>query len=312
MKGIKLYIFLILQVILLASCKPTIPSEYIQPGDMEEILYDYHIAMSVSEQKGSTPVEQKAYKLAVLKKHEITEEDFDSSLQFYMRHTEKLQKIYEEISVRMEGEAREQGISENDLIQYGGMMAKGDTTDIWNKSKAMVMSPYAPANYESFTIEADTSFHKGDRLVMSFDSKFIIQDGSRDAILVMSVTYDNDSVYTQSQHIMSDSRQTMSISSGDSLKIKSVRGFFLMSQPQETTSTFKLLILTNIRLIKVHLRKEELEDGNKDSLNAEPLRTVGGEPVNPNAPSDGTSNTNVQRTPQDAMRERNLPLQSVR
>ena len=29
------------------SCKPTVPSDYIQPGDMEEILYDYHVAQAM-------------------------------------------------------------------------------------------------------------------------------------------------------------------------------------------------------------------------------------------------------------------------
>lgn len=41
-------------IFLLVSCKPTIPSEYIQPADLEDILYDYHIAMSIAMQKGNT------------------------------------------------------------------------------------------------------------------------------------------------------------------------------------------------------------------------------------------------------------------
>ena len=165
-------------IFLLVSCKPTIPSEYIQPADLEDILYDYHIAMSIAMQKGSTPSEQKTYKMAVLKKHGVTEQDFEYSLQYYLRHTEKLHKIYENLSLRLEAEARTQGISENDLNQFGSSMAKGDTADVWNKSKSMVLSPFAPRNYELFVIEADTSFHKGDRLLMNFNSKFIIQDGS--------------------------------------------------------------------------------------------------------------------------------------
>ena len=61
---------------------------------------------------------------------------------------------------------------------------------------------------------------------MSFDSQFIIQDGMRDAIIMMVVTYTNDSIITQYQHITSDSRNTLTIDTSDSLRIKNIRGYF--------------------------------------------------------------------------------------
>ena len=41
----------ILLAFVLVSCKPTVPSTYIQPGEMEDLLYDYHVAMSVAAVK---------------------------------------------------------------------------------------------------------------------------------------------------------------------------------------------------------------------------------------------------------------------
>ena len=41
----------LLVLMLVVACKPTVPSEYIQPGEMEDILYDYHLALAMSRQK---------------------------------------------------------------------------------------------------------------------------------------------------------------------------------------------------------------------------------------------------------------------
>ena len=42
-------------VMALVGCKPGVPNQYIQPDDMEDILYDYHIADGmVSTRPGET------------------------------------------------------------------------------------------------------------------------------------------------------------------------------------------------------------------------------------------------------------------
>ena len=97
--------------------------------------------------------------------------------------------------------------SESELAQYGDITSKGDTTDIWRGNRTLILSPYPPVDRESFEIKADTAFHKGDRLLLSFDSQFIIQDGMRDAIIMMAVTYS----MIVSSHNTSILRQTPTI-----------------------------------------------------------------------------------------------------
>ena len=67
---------LVLLAFVLVSCKPTVPSEYIQPGEMEDLLYDYHVAMSMASVKGVSPTEQEAYKLAVFQRYGIDQTEF--------------------------------------------------------------------------------------------------------------------------------------------------------------------------------------------------------------------------------------------
>lgn len=280
---------LVLMVLLaLVGCKPSVPSEFIQQSEMEDVLYDYHLSMAMVSREGYSDTKIKAAKLAVLNKYQITEAQFDSSLQYYMRHADRLHDIYLEISKRLENEARLQGASESELNQFGNITAKGDTADIWKGPRALVFSPYAPMNRETFEIKADSSFHKGDRLLMNFDSQYIIQDGTRDAVIVMAITYDNDSIATQSLHISSDSHQSLVIDGGDSLRIKNIRGYFMMLRGQVSTSTFKLLILSNIRLVKMHVKKAEQSTEGDSLQRTDPIRTIGGEAIErPTQPADG-------------------------
>ena len=118
----------ILLAFVLVSCKPTVPSTYIQPGEMEDLLYDYHVAMSVAAVKNATLEQQEAYKLAVFKRYGIDETEFENSLKYYLRHTERLKKIYENIDERLKKEAQAQGVSASDFNQYGDASLKGDTT----------------------------------------------------------------------------------------------------------------------------------------------------------------------------------------
>ena len=85
----------ILPLMLLASCKPSVPSEYIQPDDMEDILYDYHVAQALARNDGAggqLDLKKTVYYRAVLQKHGVTEAEFDSTLVYYFSHVDRLRK----------------------------------------------------------------------------------------------------------------------------------------------------------------------------------------------------------------------------
>ena len=49
-------LFILLAIAALATliaCKPSVPKEVIQPGDMEDILYYYHIAQALATEERS-------------------------------------------------------------------------------------------------------------------------------------------------------------------------------------------------------------------------------------------------------------------
>lgn len=303
---------LLIGMLLLVSCKPTVPSEYIQPGEMEDLLYDYHVAMSMAEQQNVSFTQQKAYKLKVFEKYDVTEAEFDDALKYYIRHTEQLKKIYENISKRLENEARTQGLSATDFSQYGEASLNGDTTNVWNKTKSLVLQPQITRNYENFEIKVDTAFHRGDQLSLEFDPQFIVQDGTREGVAVFTVTFKNDSIATQTVRFFDAGHQILTIYDDKKLGIKRVRGYFYMPQPTETSTTFRLLLLTNIKLIRMHEQKEKHEQIENSAFESDstettdPVRMVGGERVNKE--QNGPPVTlQSHRTVDQAMRERNIP-----
>ena len=110
---------LLLVGLLLSACKPSIPTEIIQPDDMEDLLYDYYVAQNITgDQHDGYDYRAKYNNGLVFKKHEVTEAEFDSSLVYYYNHIEDLYKIYESVQARLSNEAIELGASVGDVERY--------------------------------------------------------------------------------------------------------------------------------------------------------------------------------------------------
>jgi hypothetical protein len=50
---------IVLIVVAMIGCKPSVPSEFIQPGDLEDILYDYHVAQAMANEAPSNSGEER-------------------------------------------------------------------------------------------------------------------------------------------------------------------------------------------------------------------------------------------------------------
>ena len=283
---------------------------------MEDLLYDYHVAMSVAAVKNATPEQQEAYKLAVFKRYGIDETEFENSLKYYLRHTERLKKIYENIDERLKKEAQAQGVSASDFNQYGDKSLKGDTTNVWNRAKAVILTPQSPYNYHYFEVKTDTTFHKGDQLTLEFDPLFIVQDGTREGVAVFTVTFGNDSIATETARFFSEGHQSVPIQDTAHSGIKRVRGYFYMPQPHDNSTTFRLLAITNIKLIRMHEQKQTTVAPTDSTNNTYPIRNVGGEPVQKKQ-GEKISDANLQMVAddnavQEAMRKRGIPKPATR
>jgi len=268
---IKWSLFLLF-ALLLVSCKPQLPDGILSQGKMEDILYDYHLAQTMTENSHNRSIEQRTYEDAVLRKYGVTQNQFDSSLAYYMRYTEVLQKIYEKVSDRLKDEAESLGSSASDYNKYGSLTSVGDTADIWAGAKSVMLMMQIPFNQSSFSFKTDSTFHPGDQIMLNFDTNFIFQDGMRDGCALLAVTFSNDSVASNISRLSASNHYSICITDWGHLGIKEIRGYFILNKPQsnfESSTTLQLMFINNIQLIRMHENKKQtIERRKNDSIAA--------------------------------------------
>ena len=268
------YTVLAVTICLMAACKPGVPREFLQPREMENILYDFHIAdgMAIAEGDYSDVAFRRlAYREAVLRKHQVTKAQFDSSLVYYYRHTERLHDIYGNLAKRLDAEAVALGASANELSQFGGAVSQGDTATVWNYRQTVVLMPQAPYNTISFDVKADTAYHEGDKMILSFDTRFIYQDGSRNGVAYLTVCFKNDSIATQVVHLGGDMHFNLQITDDKRIGIKTARGFIHLGRDNSNSPSLRMLSVTNMKLLRMHTEPPKTDE-EEDMAENQPLK----------------------------------------
>lgn len=262
-----------------SSCKPSLPSGVLSKGKMTDILYDYHLALAMAHMDDNGDKGQSlAYREAVLRKHDVTSAEFDSSMVYYMRHTELLEDVYKDLTDRYNNEITAMGGSAKEGGEFANLSATGDTANVWNLAASMVFMPVKPFNSTSFNIKVDSTFHKGDRLMLDFDAQFIYQDGMRNGVAMLAVQFGNDSIAQRTIMIQSTQHYSVKLSDDDSLGIKSVKGYFMLMNDDNGTgvssqTTLKLMFLEHIKLIRMHPQKPVAAPaGSSPSVSSDSLR----------------------------------------
>ena len=265
---------LLLVGLLLSACKPSIPTEIIQPDDMEDLLYDYYVAQNITgDQHDGYDYRAKYNNGLVFKKHGVTEAEFDSSLVYYYNHIEDLYKIYENVQARLSNEAIELGASVGDVERYMKRSLSGDTMDIWTGHRHHLLFPQPPYNIFQFVQKADTACRANDSYMMTFGSSFLVQSGSRSATALLSVVYENDSVFTKSISVPLSGTINLDIPECG-LRAKEFRGYFYMPERQgaDNASDMCLYMADHIQLMRFHHPDVEKKDSvsvekEKDTVN---------------------------------------------
>lgn len=214
---------LLASLTLLTSCGKEIPDDIIQPDQMEQVLYDYHLSMGMSS-NNSKSTEKVAHKHYIFKKYGITEAEFDSSMVWYTRESKELMSIYENLNKRFSREydhierlmeSREDASEERTSVS-------GDTVDIWRKAEMYWMTKTPLNNQLAFEIKGDTTFHERDAFLWSMDYSFF---SPGEVVMGMDVVYENDSVVGTTQIINESGSQSIYLYTDSTYKIKMLNGF---------------------------------------------------------------------------------------
>lgn len=263
-----------LGLLLLMACTPSVPSDVIQPGDMEDILYDYHLsqAMAKVDHPGAEGEFEKTRNfLAVLKKYEVTEAEFDSSLVYYYSHIDRLKKIYSEVNERLADEAKSLGAQVGEIGRYSQYSTTGDTANIWKGVSDLMLIPKPMMNRYDFAVKVDTAFHKGDSFMFQFTTDFIWQNGMKDAVVCFMTKYEGDSIIQTVNHVSVPGLSQIRIPANNENRLKEMRGFIYLGQGNDPDDvTRKMMFVSQIQLIRFHNKSVQNEKDStaveKDSL----------------------------------------------
>ena len=257
MKRSRYYIILPLAILLLAACKPTVPSQVIQPDDMEEVLYDYYLSngMAITPGEEGGNYTREYYHRLALKKHGYTQADFDTSMVWYYNHLEDLFRIYERVQHRLGEDALAQGTSIRELQQFTTYSLSGDTTDVWEGKRFLLLYPQAPFHVYQFRQRADSSYHAGDSFLMAFGTTFLVQSGMRNAQVYLSLTYDNDTIITREYGVPPSGKGVVRIPEEDH-RLKELRGYIIMNRRDDKRMDNEVCMLFLDRIHLLRIRKK--------------------------------------------------------
>lgn len=231
------------------GCGNKIPDDIIQPVEMENLLYDYHIANTLgADLPYSEGYKKNAYFAYVFEKHHVTEAEFDSSMVWYSRHSGELSAIYDNLKKRFETDSeRMKQLASRHNGEISVSMS-GDTVDIWQDRSFywLTSSPYT--NKVQFELKADTSFKPKDMLAFEADMSFLPpQEGK--AVMGIKVTFENDSVQGMTRMVDASGRQRLLLSPDSAFEYKNISGFvYYMGEAEKKGN----LLLNDIRLIRTH------------------------------------------------------------
>ena len=187
------------------SCKPGRPSGILSESDMEEILYDYHLAQGAAESvEGDAAAQRYLYVQSVFSKHGISEEEFDSSMVWYSSHPEILYKMYIRLGDRFDAESRSLGLGVSETELYANMSDVGDTANIWSGGKMLVLEANRTNNLRILSITSDSTFLPGDDYKLSLSSTLLGE--CHEAYVMLNVTYKDKQTSSAVMRLVSSPR----------------------------------------------------------------------------------------------------------
>lgn len=238
---------------LLLACTPKRPAGILSEKKMEDIMVDYHLALAMAEiQRGELQENRYILTQAALKKHGVTEAQLDTSLVYWCRSSEKMVKICDRVCERLTYMAESQGVERQEKNPYSFLATEGDTANVWNLRKSVVLVPNMVDNIYSFSIDSDTTYLPGDHFMWAFKTEFLSSDNNCEAYAIFSVHFENDSIIGTSRRLSSNRQMEIKLDCPQKysdVPIRSVNGTVYIPIRD---NGFGILVLNDFVLVRYH------------------------------------------------------------
>jgi len=209
------------------------PSGVINEKDMTSILIEMHKLDGVILEKGlqyGTSAEKRQYYFFILKKYDVTQAEFDSSLVWYNNNPKKFEAIYDNVLAQLtefENDVRSNKYHPIDSVE----LAKR-SDNVWNKKTTYLFKADSARTRLDFEIE-NSNFLLGDVYELSFLQRIAPQDSCKDPYVVLRINYTNgqkDSAYAITHNDSLLRRFSLRLPALKKIKVKSVSGSLLGSK----------------------------------------------------------------------------------
>lgn len=241
----------------LTGCRVRRPSDVMSPKEMERILYDYHLAQAeIMNLPRDQRYKRDAYLNWVFQKNNITREEFETSLVWYTRYPKEMAEVYKKMNLRIA-----------DDYQYAAdMVARakkgsvdvlpGDSIDLWYMDRLQVMNTSDYMNRVLFAITADTTFHKGDTITMSFLPAFVRSNPQVPSMAYVNLYLQyNDSVSTADTIIADDGPVELTLILDRKIKMSRLNGSIIYMDSTDNRSS--ALLMSGLKLMRYHEREQQ-------------------------------------------------------
>ncbi len=237
-------------VLLLSACKVNRPDDVLPPKTMEAVLYDYHLAQAILMDAESAEKYKRDFYLEwVYQKNGVTKEEFDNSLVWYTRYPEEFAEIYEKLSERVTKDRNQAAMLLERIEKSSFSVESGDSVDLWYLNNTAIMSNSIFLDKLTYSIKADTTFHKGDTITWNVNSTFVAPDSlPLKVYLAMSLRYGADRVVTVDTLLDHTSEVSLMSVTDTVADLNSLTGF--VSYIDTIGNQDACIVLSNMSLIR--------------------------------------------------------------
>ena len=265
-------LFPILAVLLFVACQAELPKGVLSERRLERVLYDYHKAQGMADagviDGKSGDLQRYELQEAVFRKHKITREQFDSTMNYYCSNLERLNRIYKHLDRRLKREAEALGEVEQSGSAYTSLSAEGDTANVWGGSAIIVVTNVPGNNVITWRQPCDSTWRSDDDIMWRFESKYLSRAGTPELFADIVVTYTNDSVRAFQRRARSDGFSELRMATPSGWTPRSIAGHLYMP-PTQAAEERSLYVLHDHLLVRF---RKNVETAPVDSLAADSLR----------------------------------------
>ena len=188
------------------------PENVASDKEMVKIMTDMELAEAYIQTHGATMSGSESRERIVeyvLRKHNMSREDFDSTLSWYGRHIDK----YDELYAKVDRELAERG------KKMSGDIQDMNSTDLWPYSRHIFISSLSSSDNMTFSLTPSEELQKGDVLKWRLHP-----DASVSGSVTLGVVYKNGMTYYVNQPLMGAQSCELKLQTDTALEIKKIFG----------------------------------------------------------------------------------------